>query len=380
MLRNWITQLGYTAGRWAGDEPLSKKEREKFIRQIGNYFGWNPPSDMSWVVEVTKDNDGKYIVAFMRYTTDEEAERMLGKNYEKANNSVCVVNDCKIPMVKESDMNDIDYTRILQPQEDGYDIQVFQEIKKNHGYAPFDYPTSMVKFHGKVAVLPTDEEQYKLINRIDWSHLSNYFQSIWPLGYNCFQNLVDAYVPDFDQSDNISGQHDGSNFGHNGAWGIVSTLDYHTPAATFVNLMHELMHWKLVALGFGNKANVFFPTTQEFILNHESELCWSIVNSYADTAQAAVGNKPTNRPVSASIHAYLSFLAVAHTYINVLKIEPNHEAAIYKSNLWGSRFNKCLDEIWKVGKFTDKGTRLMLGISTWTSDFFYEARQMGYKF
>ena len=83
MLRNWITQFGYTAGRWAGDEPVTDEERIKFINQIGHYFGWIPPKDMSWVVEVTKDKQGKYIVAFMRYTTDEEAEKMLGKNYEK---------------------------------------------------------------------------------------------------------------------------------------------------------------------------------------------------------------------------------------------------------------------------------------------------------
>ena len=272
--------------------------------------------------------------------------------------------------------HEIDYARVLQPQEDGYDIQVFQEIKNSKGYATVDYPASMVKFHGKVAVLPTNQEAHKLINSIDWNHLSNYYQRIWPLGYDNVRSLVDAFVPDFDQSDNISGQHNGNNFGQDGAWGIVSTLDYNTPAATFVNLVHELMHWKLVALGFGTGANTFFPTTQEFILNHESELCWSIVNSYADTAQTAVGNKPTNRPVSASLHAYLSFLGVAYTYIQVLRIEPNHEEARYKANLWGSRFDKCLDELWKVGKFTDKGTRLMMGVSKWTGDFFYEAKQV----
>ena len=94
------------------------------------------------------------------------------------------------------------------------------------------------------------------------------------------------------------------------------------------------MHWKLVALGFGNKANVFFPTTQEFILNHESELCWYIVNSYADTAQPAVGNKPTNRPVSASLHAYLSFLAVAHVHVKNLQIDSNNEESRVKAARW----------------------------------------------
>lgn len=82
MLRNWVTQFGYASGRWAGDEGVSEEDRRKFIGQIGNYFGWNPPTDMNWMVEVAKDDNGKYVMVFMRYATDTEAERMLGKNYE----------------------------------------------------------------------------------------------------------------------------------------------------------------------------------------------------------------------------------------------------------------------------------------------------------
>jgi hypothetical protein len=277
-------------------------------------------------------------------------------------------------------LDDIQYDRVLQPQEDGYDIQVFQEIKKSKGYVPVDYPSSMVKFHGKVAVLPKSERDVSYLNNINFERIANYYSATWSLGYKNIRELVDAYVPDINENDNISGQYDGEEFGHPGAWAIMSTLTVQNPAATFANLIHELMHWKLVALGFGNKANVFFPTTQEFILNHESELCWSIVNSYADTAQAAVGNKPTNRPVSASLHAYLSFLGVAYTHSQILKIDPTNNESSFKMQRWGTRFDKCLDEIWKVGKFTPKGQRLMMGVSNWTSDFFYEARQVGYKF
>ena len=80
MLRNWVTQFGYASGRWAGDEGVSEEDRRKFIGQIGNYFGWNPPTMMNWMVEVAKDDNGKYVMVFMRYATDDEAEKMLGKN------------------------------------------------------------------------------------------------------------------------------------------------------------------------------------------------------------------------------------------------------------------------------------------------------------
>lgn len=83
MLRNWVTQFGYASGKHAGDEGVSAEDRRKFIGQIGHYFGWHPPTQMNWMVEVAKDDNGKYVMVFMRYATDDEAEIMLGKNYEK---------------------------------------------------------------------------------------------------------------------------------------------------------------------------------------------------------------------------------------------------------------------------------------------------------
>jgi hypothetical protein len=273
-------------------------------------------------------------------------------------------------------LHDIDYSRVLQPQVDGYDIHVFQKIKNDNGYVAVDYPESMVTFRGKVAVVPKNEHDYNTLKQIDVNSLTETYYTVCPLMYNNVRGLVDVIVPNFESGQNYSGQHGGNEFGHTGAWGIMTSINTDNPVAAFANLAHELMHWKLVALGFGTGANTFFPTTQEFILNHESELCWSIVNSYSDTAQPAVGNKPTNRPVSASLHAYLSFLAVAYTHVHNLKHDPGNGESQYKAKLWGSRFDKCLDELWKVGRFTDKGTRLMMGISKWTSDFFYDAKQV----
>lgn len=100
MLRNWVTQFGYAAGDRAGDERIPNEERAKFIGQIGNFLGWNPPPGMSWMVEVTKDlkgrHPGKYVMCFFRYATDAEAERLLGTNYEnyKAPNT-CTCGKCE---------------------------------------------------------------------------------------------------------------------------------------------------------------------------------------------------------------------------------------------------------------------------------------------
>lgn len=272
-------------------------------------------------------------------------------------------------------INTTDYSRVLEPQADGYDIGFFKTLKQQQGWVPNEYPTSLVKLD-KVAVLPRNEGELEEIYAIDFAPVNEYYKTIYPRGYRNIVELVDFYVPDFRQHSNFSGQYGGADVGHAGGWGIMSTYVYDNFAPTFVNLMHELMHWKLVALGFGTGPNTFFPTTQEFILNHESELCWSIVNSYADTAQPAVGNKPTNRPVSASLHAYLSFLSVAYTHVQVLKHQPTNQEAQFKATLWGGRFNKCLDELWKVGKFTDSGVGLMQGITSWTAQFHREYNEI----
>lgn len=86
MLRNWVVQFGHAPGIRAGDERISPADRGKYIAQIGNYYGWNPPPGMSWIVEITKDLNGKhpgrYIACFMRYVMDSEAEKLLGTNYD----------------------------------------------------------------------------------------------------------------------------------------------------------------------------------------------------------------------------------------------------------------------------------------------------------
>lgn len=94
MLRNWVTQFGFDAGDRAGAEKVSDADRGKFIDQIGAYFGWNPPPHMNWTVEVAKvetaegerpsEEEPKYVIAFMRYVTKDEADKMLGTNYANA--------------------------------------------------------------------------------------------------------------------------------------------------------------------------------------------------------------------------------------------------------------------------------------------------------
>lgn len=267
-----------------------------------------------------------------------------------------------------------DYSKLLRPQTDLYDIYFFRDLKRTQGWKQYEYPQQLLKFNNNICVLPTRKvSDLTTILQYDFTKLNDRFASTYPDGYRNVTSLVDIitfHLPN--GNENLSGQVlNSKEFGYDNVWGVLSSLT-NNPNLIITNLLHELMHWKLVALGFGTGPNQFFPTTQEFILNDETELCWSIVNSYADTAQPAVGNKPTDRPVSASLHAYVSFLAVAYTYLQVLKTSPSQDLALSKVKQWGSRFDKCYNELLRVGRFTDKGDQLMRGIGEWTLDFYKE--------
>jgi hypothetical protein len=68
----------------------------------------------------------------------------------------------------------------------------------------------------------------------------------------------------------------------------------------------------------------------------------------------------------------VSFLGVAYSYVQFLKVDPTNQVARQKAYRWGSRFGKSFNELLKIGKFTDKGQQLMTGLGMWTSDFYKE--------
>lgn len=282
--------------------------------------------------------------------------------------------------LNDNTLLDYDYSRVIRPQEDLYDIQVMRNLKVKMGWSLFEFPKKLLKFDNSICMLPfnTKQDLEKLLN-VDYLQIENKWKEAWSIGYTNIISLVDIITPHFtnEPDKNISGHvPDTAYYGYPNAWGIMSTFSNNPPEVIFTNVFHELMHWKLLALGFGVGPNKFFPTTQEFILNDESELCWSIVNSYQDTAQAMVGFKATDRPVSASLHAYVSFLGVAYSYVQFLKINPHSDIAQFKTKQWGDRFEKSFSELLKVGKFTPKGEQLMKGLGLWTADFYKEYKDV----
>jgi hypothetical protein len=267
----------------------------------------------------------------------------------------------------------IDYSRIINAQQDGYDIQVYQQIKAERGFVKKQFP------YGQLAGMyvhtwKSDREmeaQYYTDNRL-LNKVGNEASKAVPTIWKSITNLVDVFTPIACIDGNeFSCQHAAKEYPN--CWIVMAPLT-EDPVITVRNMYHEMIHWKFTALGFGKGVSpeVFdmLETTDEFVLNPVSELHHSIVNSYADTAQAAVGHKASGRPISASLHAYGSFLGEAEVALKFVQYNPQkyyHWLGYAKK--WGDRLDESLEAIMLGTKATAKGAQLLLGLYRWTREY-----------
>lgn len=270
----------------------------------------------------------------------------------------------------------IDYSKILQPQTDGYDVTVFQQIKAETGFVNKVFPDIPKRFDNKIyihswkknnlpqAFIPATDVRFNL--------LEEHGKLITPIEWNSITNLVDVLTtiacPDGNE---FSCQH--AAYEYPGAWIVMAPIT-NNPSVIIRNMLHEMTHWKLTALGFGKGVT---PTSldmlehdNQFVLNPVEELHHSIVNSYPDTAQPAVGNKPTGRPISASIHAYASFIGEAQVALRFAKydIQRYHNLLRYAKK-WGDRLDESLEALMLGAKTTPNGAQLLLGLYRWTKEY-----------
>jgi hypothetical protein len=267
----------------------------------------------------------------------------------------------------------VDYSKIIQAQPDGYDIQVYKQIKAERGFVKKQFPygtaagmyvhTWMTK-ENMAADYFFDE---RMLNAVVYE-AENAVPTIW----KSITNLVDVFTPVACLNGNeFSCQHAAREYPN--SWIVMAPLT-EDPVITVRNMYHEMIHWKFTALGFGKGCTpeVFdmLHTTDEFVLNPVTELHHSIVNSYADTAQSSVGNKATGRPISASLHAYGSFLGEAEVALRFVQYNPRkYYSWLGYAKKWGSRLDESLEAIMKGTQATAKGAQLLLGLYRWTREY-----------
>lgn len=274
---------------------------------------------------------------------------------------------------------EIDYSRILQPQEDGYDILVFKHIKAQKGFVKKEFPNIIKRFDNKIYVhswnqnslpAPMVDADSLLINEVEREA-----KQATPLEYNMLSELVDVLTPiQCNNGNEYSCQHAAVEYPN--SWMVMAPVTK-DPAMTIRNMCHEMTHWKFTALGFGRGCTpTIFDMLEhdnQFVLNPIEELHHSIVNSYADTAQAAVGHKASGRPISASIHAYGSFIIEAQVALRFARYNPQKYFTWFGyAKKWGSRLDESMEALLKGAKTTPKGAQLLLGLYKWTKDFQYE--------
>jgi hypothetical protein len=271
---------------------------------------------------------------------------------------------------------EIDYSRILQPQEDGYDVQVYQEIKKQKGFVKKEFSGIPKRFDNNIYVHSWKKNElatpFVPATHPYFDVLEQEAKLATPLEYKTLIGLVDVLSSiECLNGNEFSCQNAAVEYPH--AWIVMAPIN-NQPAITIRNMLHEMLHWKFTALGFGKGCTpeVFdmLHHNNEFVLNPIDELHHSIVNSYADTAQPAVGKKATGRPISASIHAYGSFLGEAHVALKFARhdFKKNYNWFGYAKK-WGSRLEESMDALLRGAKTTPKGAQLLLGMYKWTKQF-----------
>lgn len=272
----------------------------------------------------------------------------------------------------------IDYSKIIQAQPDGYDVQVYQQIKQQRGFVKKQFPFDS---YGSVYIHCFNQETLSTQYYNNTELLDELFTvapRAVPVIWNTISNLVDVFTPIRLADDGNEYSCQLSSHDYPNSWIVMAPLSDDI-VITVRNMYHEMIHWKFTSLGFGKGVtpDVFdmLETTDEFVLNPVTELHHSIVNSYDDTAQSAVGNKATGRPISASLHAYGSFLGEAEVALRFVQYNPQkYYSWMGYAKKWGDRLDDSLEAIMLGTKTTAKGAQLLLGLYQWTREYQEEYR------
>jgi hypothetical protein len=268
----------------------------------------------------------------------------------------------------------IDYSRIINAQQDGYDIQVYQQIKKDRGFVKKQFPHNTfagMYVHDWRREAPEIGSRY-FVNENYLRKVEKEASAAVPTIWKTITGLVDVFTP-IECIDGSEYSCQLASREYPNCWIVMAPLT-EDPVITVRNMYHEMIHWKFTALGFGKGCtpDVFdmLETTDEFVLNPVSELHHSIVNSYDDTAQSSVGHKASGRPISASLHAYGSFLGEAEVALKFVQYNPQkYYSWMGYAKKWGSRLDESLEAIMKGTKATAKGAQLLLGLYRWTKEY-----------
>lgn len=249
----------------------------------------------------------------------------------------------------------VDWSRMAEPEEDGYDARVALELCSGlvegggSGRRIFGGRVEVRELEGPYAALegfssapadsPEIDQAERLVRR-------------WPAAYRQFQELVRVFYPmraDAWELDGRTRMGSASHAFESHVGSLCATVG--DPVGLAQALVHEMAHTKLRCLG------IWLESAERLILNDPHELFESPVRK----------DKP--RPMTAVLHAEVSFVHVTHLDLVLLADEDDAELRRHVLALLGRnvpRIAEGFDTLRRHVRVDADGRRFVDAVLAWT--------------
>lgn len=205
---------------------------------------------------------------------------------------------------------EIDWMRVGEPQQDGYDTLVAVTLAKQElPWQQQPLPARPHAFDGRVALRPWQSDmplnpqlQPGAIEQPNLRRAEAYVKSVWPVAHRQFADLVAELAP-VDLREPAGTPRFGSYSGHSPAPPFAIYVTSFDAFGTAESLVHEMAHIKLRCLG------VQLESSCRLIFNPPSELYRSSLRAYP-------------RPMTAVVHAFYSWLHITELDTRLAAIDP----------------------------------------------------------
>ena len=249
----------------------------------------------------------------------------------------------------------IDWTRMAEPQTDGYDSEVTLRFAAEAGYRR--PPATPPRFLGGAVSLRPDPDLRFPDDCVpaDPSHpnvtRAEALLRLWPIGYEQCRRLLDSVTPFRhvpDQGDFVVGSVCGP--GARGFGSVAVTVDHHVGFAE--GIVHEMAHHKLRALG----------------VDFEDATCL-ILNPPTATYPSPI-RYDCLRPMSAVLHAQYSYTYILQLDLQILEArqDPDRDRAViaYSLAVIAPKLEFGLGVIRSWAQVSSEGARFLSGLYAWS--------------
>ncbi len=274
------------------------------------------------------------------------------------------------------DESSIDWSRLPEPQTDGYDTGIALRLANCAGYTRRDVGDNPTIFNGKVAVRCPDDN-YRMPP--GWKPAQSEdpnlgfavgFLECWPEVWQQFSEIIHSVYPYSEPNlgrGSFSGpaQDASGKEGYEGKIFGAINVSVFDPVGTSEALVHELAHQKLWALG------VDFEHANRLVLNPLTEHYTSPV-------------RENKRPMTALVHATYAWFYIVNLQLKMVPFESNKGVEpevlrIFVDNYFArnlSNLEKAFKVVVENVKYDKAGEAFFGGLFSWGTRLINEGNKM----